>query len=406
MIRMWLSVDWDAPEPALRALEKYCRSVRECDPAELLVAGGTLEKEQAGARLLELLNQDPELSARLGSLPDVTVVDGDVPDDIDEHLRLPGPGEPALRVLREELAPYVAVTPVLNQEEWARTWQPEAGFRHLVIDNASDDDTAQILSDRGADVVVNETRLSRVDNWRRAVQVFQELDAGEWMKWVFAGDRLLPGAATVLDNAIAEYPDVRVITAQYQMRHPDGGVTRFAGLRDTQLVPTAEALHRFVLQGNWMGGPIAIALHRDVLDEMDFGHHPWIADWQASMSLALNHPVLHVAEPIGLFDGARGRYHTAHDKDVSTVVQDSAMRYQALEHLRERGANLPLAELEAKVDQWLANEATRRIKSRRDAVNAPPGMRTRMEAESGAGGAARMRVGNGRGAVAIGPRKG
>jgi hypothetical protein len=404
VIQMWLSVDWDAPEPALRALETYCRSVRAGDPAELAIAAGALEKNEAGAKLMALINQDPELSTRVKTLPDVVVYDGDVPAEIEDHLRLPGPGEGALHVLRDELAPYVAVTPVLNQEAWARTWQPEPGFRHLVIDNASDDDTARILADRGADVVVNETRVSRVDNWRRALQVFMEIGDAEWMKWLFAGDRLLPGAADVLDRAIATHPDARVITADYQLKHQDGGVGKFASVAETKMIAPVESLYRFVLQGNWMGGPIAIAMHRDVIGELEFGDHPWVADWQASLSLARTHPVLHVAETIGLFDGARGRYHTAHEKDVSTVVQDAAMRYQALGLLRDMAPHLPLDEAEGKVDNWVTMEAVRRMNAKRDAEVAPPGARVRLENEPAPGGATRVRLGAGRGAIKLGAR--
>ena len=401
MIQIWLSVDWDAPEPALRALESYCRSVREGDPAELAIAAGALDKNEAGARLMELVNQDPELSTRVKLLPDIVVYDGDVPADVEDHLRLPGPAEQALHVLREELAPYVAVTPVLNQAEWARTWQPEAGFRHLIIDNASDDGTAEILAERGADVVVNAQRVDRVGNWRRALQVFLEIGDAEWMKWCFAGDRLLPGAAGVLDRAIAAHPDVKVITADYQMKLADGGTVKFQAIAETKIVEPIESLYRFVLQGNWMGGPIAIALHRDVIEQIDFGHHPWVADWQASLSLAINHPVLKVTEPIGVFDMTRSRYHSAHERDVSTIVQDGAMRYQALALLRELGTSLDLDDAERKIDTYIAQEAMRRLQSRHDATKAPPAARVRLEAEPGPGGAPRLRLGNGRGRVAV-----
>ena len=390
---MWLAVDWDAPEDALRALEGFARSVRPCDAAELAVAAGALSEQEAGARLLELLHADAALAPRVSTLPDVVVHAGGVPDGVEAHLRLPGPGEQALRVLREELAPYVAVTPVLNQEAWARTWQPEPGFRHLVVDNASDDDTAQILADRGADVVVNEQRVSRVENWRRALQVFLEIGDADWMKWLFAGDSLLPGAATVLDGAIAAHPDARVVCAAYRYRHADGGQTTFQPLKETKVVTAVEALYRFAVQGNWMGGPIGLALHRDVVAEVEFGGHAWVADWQASMSLAMAHPVLHVDTPIGPFDASRGRYHSAREMDVSTIVQDSAMRYQALEHLRERAPHLPLADVEAKIDTWVLGETARRIQAKRDAESAPPGSRARVEAEPAPGGATRIRVG-------------
>lgn len=391
-VQMWLTVDWEAPEAALRALEGYVRSVRAGDPAELAVAAGSLSEEEAGGRLMQLINADAELSARAASLPEIVVYAGDVPAGVEEHLRLPGPGEQALRVLREELAPYVAVTPVLNQEAWARTWQPEPGFRHLVIDNASDDDTARILADRGADVVVNETRLTRVDNWRRALQVFLEIGDAEWMKWIFAGDRLLPGAADLLDRAIAAHPDVRVITAGYKWKHPDGSVTSFQPLKETKIVPPVESLYRFAAQGNWMGGPVGIALHRDVIADIDFGSHAWIADWQASMSLALRHPVLNVNEQIGLFDASRGRYHSARGKDLSAVIQSAAMQYQALEHLRELAPDLPRGELEDKIDTWVLAESARRIKIKQG--TAPPASRVKLEAEGGAGGATRIRLGS------------
>ncbi len=394
-LELWLDVDWSAPEPALRALERYARSVRAGDSAQLVVAAGELGEEEGRARLMTLVGADADLSARASALPQIAVRSGGVPADVEEHLRLPGPGEQALHVLREGLAPYVALTPVLNQEAWARTWQPEAGFRHLVVDNASDDDTAQILADRGADVVVNDTRVSRVDNWARALQVFLEIGEAEWMKWVFAGDRLLPGAADVLDDAIAAHPDVRVICAEYQWKHLDGAVTKFAPLKETKLVDTVEALYRFALQGNWMGGPIAIALHRDVISEIDFGNHSWVADWQASLSLALRHPVLHVNRTIGLFDASRGRYHSARCLDTSTIVQDAAMRYQALEHLRELAPHLPLADVEEKIDTMVLAESVRRIKSKRETLLAPPGARAKLESDAVGGGAARIRVGAG-----------
>jgi len=392
-LQVWLAFDWDAPESSLRLLEAYLRSVRPGDPAELAVTIGSLQEEEAGARLLALIAEDPQLAPRASRLPEIVVHAGDVPDDVPDHLRLPGPGEIALHTLREELAPYVAVTPVLNQEEWARAWQPEPGFRHLVVDNASDDATAALLAERGAEVVVNERRLSRVDNWRHAVTVFLEQTKAPWMKWVFAGDRLLPGAADLLDSAIAAHPEVRLISAEYDVKQPDGRLTRFRGAPETTLVEPAEALYRFTLSGNWMGGPIALALHRDLLAQIEFGAHPFVADWQASLSLARRHPVLYVAEPVGVFDASRSRYHTAHERDVYATVQHVAMRYQALDALRELRPGADLAQAEEQLDSFANRALATRFKLKDLADQAPPGARVVLEDGSSAGGATRLRLG-------------
>jgi hypothetical protein len=391
-LQVWLEIDWDAPARGLRALEDYVRSVRAGDPAELAVAAGALSEEEAGERLMALIRDDAELATRQSHLPEIVVYAGGVPADVEEHLRLPGPGEQALKVLREELAPYVALTPILNQAEWARSWKPEPGFRHLFVDNASDDGTADILTERGADVVVNDRRLSRVENWQQAVRVFLELSDAQWMKWIFAGDRLLPGAADILDRATATHPEVRMIAAEYDWKVADGRVVRFSRVGEEKVLEPHESLYRFTVQGNFLGGPAAIAMHRDVLGELEFGHHPFVADWQACLEIARRHKVLAVTDKIALFDASRARHHRAHEHDVYTVVQDAAMRYQALGLLREMVPNLDLSEIESKLDSSLGAAMVQRISAKQQPEAAPPSTRVAFEANT-SGGATRMRLG-------------
>jgi hypothetical protein len=395
VLEVWLEIDWDAPEAGTRALAKYARSVRAGDPVELAVAAGALTEEEAAERFRAIVQDDEELAPRYPTLPDVAIHAGGIPDDVPEHLRLPGAGERALHVLRNELAPYVAVTPVLNSAEWARTFEPEPGFRHLVVDNASNDGTADILTERGADVVVNDRRLTRVENWRQAIRVFLETSDAEWMKWMFAGDALAPGAAGVLDRALAAHPEAQLISCAYDWKLPDGNVTRFVSLKGTRIVLPHESLQRFMLQGNWLGGPIALALHREVLEDLEFGLQPWVADWQASMEIARRHPVLYVTEPIGLFDASRPRYHSAHEKDAYTIVQDVGMRYQALQHLKELAPDLDVTDLEEKLDNIGLGAILGRIQRKQNAPVAPPGTRVAFEATT-RGGTARSRLGGGK----------
>lgn len=391
---VWIEVDWDAPEAGARALRRYLRSVRAGDACELAVAAGRLSEEDAAARLVGLIQDDADMALRGSALPDMVVHAGPIPADVAPEQRLPGPGEDGLDALRNDLARYVAITPVLNQAGWARTFVPEPGFRHIVVDNASDDRTAAILAGRGCDVFVNERRLSRVDNWRRCVEVFREHSDAAWMKWIFAGDRLAPGAASVLDRAIASFPQAKLISAAYDWKVADGTVMPFKALEQPKLVLPAESLQRFALIGNWLGGPVAVAVHRDVLGDMQFGLHPWVADWQASLEIARRHPVAYMPDKIGFFDASRARHHTAHEQEPYTVVQDVAMRYQALTHLKELAPSFDTTEIEDVLDTRVLGAIAGRIQAKQHAAEAPPALRVRFEGNGG--GAVRTRVGGGR----------
>jgi hypothetical protein len=81
--------------------------------------------------------------------------------------------------------------------------------------------------------------------------------------------------------------------------------------------------------------------------------------------------VLYVSgEPIGYFDQGRERYHNQHDRDVYTVVQDAAMRYQALMRLGELAPERDLTELRDQLDQRLLG-----IMAERSKAAAPPRQR-------------------------------
>jgi hypothetical protein len=375
--RLWLEFDWDAPDAGLEALASYVRNIRAGDPVELAIPSGDLTEEAAGDRFIELARSTPRVAERWQWLPEIVIYSGGIPADVPAADRLLGAGAALAHRLREQFARYVAVTPVLNQAAWAQTFEPEPGFRHLVVDNASDDGTADLLAERGADVVREDERVGRVDNWRRAAKAFLERTDADWMKWVFAGDGLLPGAANILDRALARHPDVKIVSLAYDWRRPDGVTARFCSLPETRIVLPVESAERFAVQGNWLGGPIALLLHRDVVENMEFGHHPFVGDWQASMEIALRTPVLYVNDgPIGFFDQTRDRYHNQHDQDVYTMVQDAAMRYQALVRLGELAPERDLTELRQTLDQRLFGLVAVRIKAEA-AAKAPPGARQR-----------------------------
>ena len=270
-----------------------------------------------------------------------------------------------LHELRRELATIVAVTPVLDRAGWARGWLTEPGFHHLVIDNASSDGTAELAAAAGAEVVVQPSTVGRVANWVSATHHFAQRTSLPWLKWLFAGDELLPGAADLLDAAVAEHPQARLIVAEYLIRAADGTTTHWRQLPETRIVMPGESLERSARDGNWFGAPIAQAFHRAVLDEVEFGSQPWVADWQAALSIARSHPVLYIAEPIGIFDLSSRRFFQTQELSVHSLVQELSLRQQSVQALVDRAPDDPgVQSLELEVDRQAAETLAARVRDR------------------------------------------
>ena len=367
--RLWVEIDWDAPGPAVELVGEFVRAARPADPVELGLATGTLSEAEAAALLVSGLNALPGFAARGAQLPEVAVHEGPLPPGA-EVLDTTAPDAVSesrrrLHELRRDLATIAAVTPVLDRAEWARSWQTEPGFHHLVVDNASADDTAALAAAAGAEVVVQPRTVGRVANWVSAMHHFSERTSLPWLKWLFAGDELLPGAADLVDAAIAEHPQARLIVAEYLIRAADGTTTHWRQLPETRIVMPGESLERSARNGNWFGAPIAQAFHRDVLAEVEFGSQPWVADWQAALSIARAHPVLYIAEPIGIFDLSSRRFFKTQELTVHSLVQELSLRQQSVQTLVARAPDDPaIQSLELEVDRHAAEALAARVRDR------------------------------------------
>lgn len=367
--RTWVEIDWDAPGPAVEIVGEFVRTARPSDPVELGLATGSLSEADAAGRLVAGLNALPGFAERGASLPEVAVHEGAAPPgaEILGTSTASAIAESRLRLheLRRELATIAAVTPVLDRAEWARGWLTEPGFHHLVIDNASSDDTAALAAAAGAEVVVQPATVGRVANWVSAMHHFRERTALPWLKWLFAGDELLPGAADLLDAAVAEFPQARLVVAEYLIRAADGTTTHWRQLPETRIVMPGESLERSARNGNWFGAPIAQAFHRDVLGEVEFGSQPWVADWQAALSIARSHPVLYIAEPIGIFDLSSRRFFKTQALTVHSLVQELSLRQQSVQALLDRAPDDPgVQSLELEVDRDAAESLAARVRDR------------------------------------------
>ena len=378
--RIWVQIDWAAPGPAITIVGEFVRAARPHDPVELGLATGSLSEADTAARLVAGLNELPGFAPRGPQLPEVAVHEGPVPPDAEvlgtATAQAVTESRRRLHELRRELATIAAVTPVLDRAEWARTWLTEPGFHHLVVDNASTDGTPALAAAAGAEVVVQPATVGRVANWVSAMHHFAQRTSLPWLKWLFAGDELLPGAADLLDAAAAEHPQARLIVAEYLIRAADGTTTHWRQLPETRLVMPGESLERSARNGNWFGAPIAQAFHRDVLGEVEFGSQPWVADWQAALCIARSHPVLYIAEPIGIFDLSSRRFFESQELTVHSLVQELSLRQQSVQALVDRAPDDPaIRQLELEVDGHAAETLAARVRDRLTQVAVGDGRR-------------------------------
>ena len=347
-LQFWLQPDWESPAEAIGIVDEYLHAARPVDPVQLAIASGSLTEEDAGERMIKLLGELPSFSRYAGPhLPDLTVFEGEIPADVAAEHRLGSraAAAAALHALRARLAPFVAITPAYNRAEWARGWRPEPGFRHLVVDNASTDGTGDLLEAAGAEVVRRLHTIERVQNWRATLEAARDRTDAPWFKWLFAGDELLPGAADILQRAIAAHPEARLVVSEFVWRSADGTTRPWRTVGETRIITPPEAMRR-ACNDNWFGGPVAHTVHRDAVDDAVFGAQPWVADWQACLNIAKRHPVLYVAEPVGVLNLEHRLYHQSHENRLRSVTQDWTIRLEALDVLRGLEPGRETGELE------------------------------------------------------------
>lgn len=249
-----------------------------------------------------------------------------------------------------------AYSPVRNGEAWASSFEPVPGFHHVAVDNRSTDRTAEILRSKGVEVVDQQHAVDRVENWDRCVTHFAAGSA-QWMKWLFAGDRLFPHAAGVLADAVARYPEAGVVVAEYVIVSGDHR-EHWRQFPETRIVPPEEALGLAVTRGNWFGSPVGHMVRREaVLGGYTFGSLPWVADMQFCLSMAERWPVLYVAEPIGEFDMASRRFYGRQAGSMVAYLQEQCIRLLAVDRL----SDLSGAPADADALRRALEEQTRRV---------------------------------------------
>lgn len=123
---------------------------------------------------------------------------------------------------------FTVVTPSFNYGRFIgdclRSVQVQSGItvEHLVFDGGSTDDTAQIAAQFPAARFVSEPDRGMCDAINKGFRAAQ----GEWVMWLNADDRLLPGALKAVKDFAAGHPEADVIYGCWNFIDADGAFQR------------------------------------------------------------------------------------------------------------------------------------------------------------------------------------
>jgi hypothetical protein len=230
----------------------------------------------------------------------------------------------------------VVYVPVRNAASWCRKLDPPPGQDYVFSDNASTDGTAEVLRSRGFAVICQQEDLGRVGHWVACVRHFLE-SGREWMRFWFAGDRLLPASSQAVARACALDRDARLIVSDVHLDEESIG-SRLHAREDSLCVwePPKTCL-QVALHGNWFGPPLAWTIHRDALRQgFDFGGLEWAADAWFMLGLASRNKVVYDPAPCGVFMSAKRRHFLAMKDSLRAELEENLLRVRAAEHWAER----------------------------------------------------------------------
>jgi glycosyltransferase involved in cell wall biosynthesis len=224
--------------------------------------------------------------------------------------------------------------PVYNVAAWAKSFEIPRDVKIVAADNASSDGTADILEKRGIEVIRHQTNIGRVENWEFCLRHFLASQSC-WIKLHMAGDTLSPNTYQIWSSAVNSAPSARFIVTDWDIC--ENGHTRPARRVDGySFVSPLESLRRFAEKGNWVGPPLNVLIHRDLIqDGFDLGNLPFVADMQLFVHCASKTPTLLAPGVIGCFNVSERRFHQAHCNDLESRCQDAIVRYKASKIYRD-----------------------------------------------------------------------
>lgn len=237
-----------------------------------------------------------------------------------------------------------AVIPSYNTEGLIKnTLDSAKEFPILAVDNDSNDNTTQAIKLNRPDAEIHSypSESNRTANWEHAIQAFLSTDY-TWLKWLFAGDQFLSTARKTLDNAISSYPTARmIITNYYSVSKQEKKIISPPSLKETTLLQPGDSLYLSAKHGNWFGPPIAHAIHREALEQVnEISKLPYMTHMEIALQVCSKFPVLYVDLPIGEFHLAHRKNYRAYKGSLRALLEESLMQVEAQERFLSLTQNI------------------------------------------------------------------
>lgn len=234
--------------------------------------------------------------------------------------------------------PIVVYVPVFNAEEWASTVILPPDGEYVIMDNGSTDSTVATFQGRDVNVLHNMGDPSRVGNWRACLDHFMKSEF-RWMRWLFAGDAIEPGSCDVIRGWMKEYPEERVIVGAFRN---DLGFSEAIERPSTvaMRMSPCESSQRAAFLGNWFGPPLAVCIHREVIEKgvYQFGGLEWAADFHAIWQSSAHFSCLVLPDVFGTFCGPKRSFFQARRDSAQAVLETLAVRVLAAQQAFQLGA--------------------------------------------------------------------
>ena len=185
--------------------------------------------------------------------------------------------------------------------------QADRGFGVVLSDNHSSAGLEHLESAQrvleGAGIPARRVRppysLGRVEHWNWA----HAQGAADWLKPLFVGDLLKPDYAARVRRRVSEQPRARVVRCDFEVLSAAG--TSPAGAApgvESRLTPE-QFLAYYPALGNWIGGPVNLAYHRDAWRAVG-GYPvqlPACGDYHLYALLILHFGLEIIREPLAVF---------------------------------------------------------------------------------------------------------